>query len=231
MLKPFWNKTFKSMTRWKIHGSERCTDPVMMLLTTGPSQVSLWMLCGCEAVLDRCTHHTHFALRIQNRSVANIRKDLRSKAAKCSLLRLRKPWHTPLHGVLSFGTIHVHTVEHICFVNFCVQTNQSWCQQVCMLIGSKKKNGDTRYMSIPGSNQFKRTFALVSQWVDLATQDAVVGGDRAGLLCSEESNESCGMRGEDLHCDVIHCDVTRRDRPQCSENLRRGSVNMRSHFS
>lgn len=156
MLKPFWNKTFKSMTRWKIHGSEGCTDPGMMLLTTGLSQVSLWMLCGCEAVLDRCAHHTHFALRIQNRSVANIRKDLRAKAAKRSLLWPRKPRHTPLHGVLSFGTIHVHTVEHICFVNFRVQTNQSWCQQVCMLIGSKKKNGDTRYVSIPGSNQFKR---------------------------------------------------------------------------
>lgn len=36
---------------------------------------------------------------------------------------------------------------------------------------------------------------------------------------------------KDLHCDVIHCDVTRRDRPTCSENLRQGSVNMRSHFS
>lgn len=44
-------------------------------------------------------------------------------------------------------------------------------------------------MSIPGSNQFKRKFALVSRWVDLATQDAVVGGgDRAGLLCSQERN-------------------------------------------
>lgn len=60
----------------------------------------------------------------------------------------------------------------------------------------KKKNGDTRYTSIPGSNQFKRKFALVSRWVDLATQDAVVGGDRAGLLCSQERNESCGMRGK-----------------------------------
>lgn len=60
----------------------------------------------------------------------------------------------------------------------------------------KKKNGDTRYMSIPGSNQFKRTRALVSRWVNLATRDAVVGGDRAGLLCSQERNELCGMRGE-----------------------------------
>lgn len=60
----------------------------------------------------------------------------------------------------------------------------------------KKKNGDTRYMSIPGSNQFKRTLAPVSRWVDLATRDAVVGGDRAGLLCSQERNELCGMRGK-----------------------------------
>lgn len=60
----------------------------------------------------------------------------------------------------------------------------------------KNKNGDTRYMSIPGSNQFKRKFALVSRWVDLATRDAVVGGDRAGLLCSQERNELCGMRGK-----------------------------------
>lgn len=51
-------------------------------------------------------------------------------------------------------------------------------------------------MSIPGSNQFKRMLALVSRWVDLATQDAVVGGDRAGLLCSQERNELCGMRGK-----------------------------------
>lgn len=137
-LSPSETKHLKAWLAGKYMESERCTDPVMMLLTTGPSQVSLWMLCGCEAVLDRCTrHHTHFALRIQNRSVANIRKDLRSKAAKCSLLWRRKPRHAPLHGVLSFGTTHVHTVEHICFVNFCVRTNQSWCQQVCMLIGSK----------------------------------------------------------------------------------------------
>lgn len=89
---PSETKHLKAWLAGKYMESERCTDPVMMLLTTGPSQVSLWMLCGCEAVLDRCTHHhTHFALRIQNRSVANIRKDLRSKAAKCSLLWLRKP--------------------------------------------------------------------------------------------------------------------------------------------
>lgn len=75
-----------------------------------------------------------------------------------------------------------------------------------MLIGSKKKkNGDTRYMSIPGSNQFKRT--LASRWVDLATRDAVVGGDRAGLLCSQERNELCGMRGKGppLWCHPLWC--------------------------
>lgn len=94
-LSPSETKHLKAWLAGKYMESERCTDPVMMLMTTGPSQVSLWMLCGCEAVLDRCTHHhTHFVLRIQNRSVANIRKDLRSKAAKCSLLWLRKPRHS-----------------------------------------------------------------------------------------------------------------------------------------
>lgn len=95
-----------------------------------------------------------------------------------------------------------------------------------------KKNGDTRYMSIPGSNQFKRKFALVSRWVDLATRDAVVGGVTLRVYCVPRREMSCVVWGEkDLHCDVIHCDVTRRDRPTCSENLRQGSVNMRSHFS
>lgn len=87
-------------------------------------------------------------------------------------------------------------------------------------------------MSIPGSNQFKRKFALVSRWVDLATRDAVVGGDRAGLLCSQERNELCGMRGKGppLWCHPLWCHAQGQTNV-FSENLRQGSVNMRSHFS
>lgn len=232
MLKPFWNKTFKSMTRWRIHGSEGCTDPVMMSLTTGPSRVSLWTLRGCDAVLDRCARHTRFALRIQNRSVANIRKDLRSKAAKRSLLLTEKATtHSSSRRAQLWYDSCSYSRTYLFRLTSVFEPTKAGASKYACWLAQKKKNGDTRYMSIPGSNQSKRSFALVSRWVDLATQDAVVGGDRAGLLCSEERNESCGMRGKDLHCDVIHCDVTRWDRPTCSENLRQGSVNMRSHFS
>uniref|UniRef100_A0A0E9X980 Uncharacterized protein n=1 Tax=Anguilla anguilla TaxID=7936 RepID=A0A0E9X980_ANGAN len=59
-----------------------------------------------------------------------------------------------------------------------------------MLIGSKKKNGDTRYMSIPGSNQFKRTLALASRWVDLATR-MQLSGVTVRVYCVPRREMSC----------------------------------------
>lgn len=134
--------------------------------------------------------------------------------------------------MLSFGTTHVLTVEHICFVNFCVRTNQGWCQQVCMLIGSKKIKMeilDTRVFLA----QTNSSVSLRSSLGGLIWQPGMqLSGVTVRVYCVPRREMSCVVWGEkDLHCDVIHCDVTRRDRPTCSENLRQGSVNMRSHFS
>lgn len=101
-----------------------------------------------------------------------------------------------------------------------------------MLIGSKKKKME-----------------ILDTWVFLAQTNSSVclrlslggliwqprmqlSGVTVRVYCVPRREMSCVVWGEkDLHCDVIHCDVTRRDRPTCSENLRQGSVNMRSHFS
>lgn len=96
--------------------------------------------------------------------------------------------------------------------------------------------------------QKKKKMEILDTWVFLAQTNSSVRLSLGGLIWQPRMQLSggwpCGStvfpgekwvvwyEGEkDLHCDVIHCDVTRRDRPTCSENLRQGSVNMRSHFS
>lgn len=88
-------------------------------------------------------------------------------------------------------------------------------------------------MSIPGSNQFKRTLALASRWVDLATRDAVVGGVTVRVYCVPRREMSCvvwGGKGPPLWCHPLWCHAQGQTNV-FSENLRQGSVNMRSHFS
>lgn len=96
----------------------------------------------------------------------------------------------------------------------------------------------------------KKKMEILDTWVFLAQTNSSVSlrSSLGGLIWQPRMQLSggwpCGSTvfpgekwvvwyegGKDLHCDVIHCDVTRRDRPTCSENLRQGSVNMRSHFS
>lgn len=136
--------------------------------------------------------------------------------------------------MLSFGTAHVHTVEHnICFVNFCVRTNQSWCQQVCMLIGSKKKKMEIldTWVFLAQTNSSVR---LRSSLGGLIWQPGMqLSGVTVRVYCVPRREMSCvvwGGKEPPLWCHPLWCHAQGQTNV-FSENLRQGSVNMRSHFS